>query len=158
VIDTSAGGRAFADAALATFGKVGADVGELEEAEGFEPGGADVMVLVGIVGAWRGAVAFRFDAGAVRATAEAMAGEPDVDDETTLEALLEAVNVVAGRGAASLAEGAGGAVWLTPPLLARGKALRLRLQNYQGNCYAFRLGEGGGGVLFSAAPANGGIS
>lgn len=158
MIDTSEGAGAFARAALETFEKVGASVGALEETEGFEVGSRDMVVLLGVVGAWRGAVAFRFDPEAVRSTSHVMAGE-DVDDEDLIfDALLEAVNVVAGRGAASLAEAAGEAVWLTPPLLATGDDLAIRLQNFQGNCYRYPLAGGGGGILFSAAPANGGLS
>lgn len=157
MIDTSEGARVFADAAVETFGRCGAAVGAADPQDEFELGSESTLVLLGVVGAWRGAVAFYFDPAAVRGTSEAMAGEPIDDADLVAEALLEAVNVVAGRGAARLAEDAGRAVWLTPPLLARGADLALRLQNYSGNSFRYDLGGGRGGLLFSAAPEMGGM-
>lgn len=63
--------------------------------------------------------------------------------------------MVAGRGAAALA-GEGTTVWLTPPLLARGQGLDVRLMNLEGRGYGFEVGQGQGGMLFSAAPSEGG--
>lgn len=163
MIDISHGAGEFARVALETFTRCGLEVGDPEDREEFGLGPSDSLVLLGLVGAWRGAVAFRFDPGATLHTTRVMAGE-DADDELLqdeeliFDALLEAVNVVAGRGAALLAEEAGSAVWLTPPLLAVGDDLAVRLQNFDGRCFRFELGSGSGGILFSAAPANGGMS
>lgn len=156
MIDVTEGAEAFANVALETFRACGAETGTLHTEDELVVRERETVVLLGMVGAWRGAVAFLFDPGAVAATTLAMAGEPVEDEELTFEALLEAVNVVAGRGAARLAEDAGRAVWLTPPLLTQGEHLRLRLQNFAGKVYRFGLGEGGGGLLFSAAPDIGG--
>lgn len=157
MIDISQGADAFARVALETFTRCGLTVSEAETREDFGLGESDALVLLGLVGAWRGAVAFRFDPAGTDHTANAMAGEEVDDEELIFDALLEAVNVVAGRGAALLAEEAGSAVWLTPPLLAVGDSLQVRLQNFEGRCYQFQLGAGSGGILFSAAPAIGGM-
>jgi CheY-specific phosphatase CheX len=157
VIDVTEGADSFAEVALKTFQACGATTGELVTEDAFEVRERETVVLLGVVGAWRGAVAFLFDPGAVEATATAMAGEPIEGDDLIFEALLEAVNIVAGRGAARLAEDAGRAVWLTPPLLAQGESMDVRLQNFAGKIYRFGLGDGAGGLLFSAAPEMGGI-
>ena len=156
MVDTSEGAKAFADMALQTFGRCAVSIDGALKEDDFALGKEDMIVLLGVVGAWRGAVAFRFDPKAIDAIAQAMAGEPVSDDPTRYEALLEAVNIVAGRGAACLAEAADSAVWLTPPLLAHGDSLQLRLQNLAGNCFEYVLGQGVGGILFSAAPDMGG--
>lgn len=149
------GATLFSQRALETFTECGAPSGQPSEVEGFQLGPEDCVVVLGLVGSWRGAVAFRFDPGAVRVTGEAMAGEPVDDPDLEVEALLEAVNVVAGRGAAALAERDGGAVWLTPPLYAKGEGMGVRLMNLSGSCFSYSLGSGQGGVLFSAAPVQG---
>lgn len=156
MIDVTEGADAFAKVALETFQACGTETGELTTEDELVVRDRETVVLLGVVGAWRGAVAFLFDPGAVTATATAMAGESVEGEEITFEALLEAVNVVAGRGAARLAEESGKAVWLTPPLLAAGESVEVRLQNFAGKVYRFGLGEGAGGLLFSAAPDVGG--
>lgn len=156
MIDVTDGADTFAKIALETFQACGAETGELHTEDELVIRERETVVLLGVVGAWRGAVAFLFDPGAVEATSNAMAGEPVEEEELTFEALLEAVNVVAGRGAARLAEDSGKAVWLTPPLLTQGDSLEVRLQNFAGKVYRFGLGEGAGGLLFSAAPDMGG--
>lgn len=156
MIDVTEGADTFARVALETFLACGAETGELFTEDELVVRERETVVLLGVVGAWRGAVAFLFDPGAVQATSRAMAGEPVEGVEMIFEALLEAVNVVAGRGAARLAADAGRAVWLTPPLLAQGDGVEVRLQNFAGKVYRFGLGEGAGGLLFSAAPDMGG--
>jgi CheY-specific phosphatase CheX len=157
VIDISHGAGEFTRLSLETFARCGLEVGEARLRDDFGLGPSDTLVLLGLVGAWRGAVAFRFDPAAVDHAASTMAEEVVEDEELIFDALLESVNVVAGRGAAFLAEEAGAAVWLTPPLLAKGENLQVRLQNFAGSCFEFSLGKGVGGILFSAAPANGGM-
>lgn len=154
--DPGSGGKRFVEVAAQTFAACGAPIADLASVDAFELGEDETVVVLGLVGGWRGAVAFRFDAAARAATAEAMAGEPVDDAEIQEEALLEAVNVVAGRGAAALAEGGEKAVWLTPPLLAKGPNMSVRLMNLSGDSYSYGQGGGSGGVLFSAAPAEGG--
>lgn len=152
------GAACFARAAVETFGRYGLRVGHVDPAESFRVGDLESVVLLGLVGGWRGAVAFRFDEEATAATAEAVAGEPIEEPGVRREALLEAVNVVGGRGAAALAGKHGKkAVWLTPPLLARGPGLGLRLVNLEGSSFKFPLGSGSGGLLFAAAPEGGGL-
>lgn len=157
-MDVSQGAQSFLEEALVTFEKCGSKVAAPSAEEGFQVGSEDMVVLLGLVGAWRGAVAFRFDPKAVDDTVLAMAGEPVDDPDLTFEAVLEAVNIVAGRGAAKLAEGAGQAVWLTPPLLVRGPSMALKLMNFDGCCFGYGHGDGRGGLYFSAAPLNGGLS
>ena len=89
MIDTSESARIFGGVALETFGRCGVTTGTLATQDEFALGEDDVIVLLGVVGAWRGAVAFRFDPGAVAGTSEAMAGEPVEEQEVQFEALLE---------------------------------------------------------------------
>ncbi len=152
MIEIENGGGAFSVASLKTMVGMGIPAALREDAGA--PPDEGSLVVVGLVGAWRGAVAFWFDQVSEGLAIEAFAGEPVADPALRDEALLEVVNVVAGRGVAALA-GQGSTVWLTPPLLARGSALDVRLMNLEGCRYGFGIGSGSGGLLFSAAPSEG---